>query len=64
MLTEQEKTERNQVLKKDFGLVKCNLNEALLRRLNAITNEAARGQGKAIFEPVDSGKETFIAVYE
>lgn len=57
MLTEQEKIERNQVLNRDFGLVKCNMNDALLRRLNAITNEASRRQGKAMFEPVDDGKE-------
>lgn len=57
MVTEQEKIERNQVLKKEFGLVKCNLNDALLRRLNAITEESSRRQGQAMFEPVDDGKE-------
>lgn len=57
MLTEQEKIERNQVLNRDFGLVKCNMNDALLRRLSAITNEASRGKGQAMFDPVDAGKE-------
>jgi hypothetical protein len=52
-----ERIERNKLLNKDFGLTKCNLNDALLRRLNQITNEASRRQGKAMFEPVDAGKE-------
>jgi len=57
MLIKYQKEERNQVFKKDFGLVRCNLNDALLRRLNAITREAAKSQGKAMFLPIDDGKE-------
>lgn len=59
MLAEQQKIERNQVLNKDFGVIKCNLNAALLRRLKQITEESSRRQGQAMFEPTDDGKEIF-----
>lgn len=59
MLTKQEKIERNQILKKDFGVIKCNLNAALLLRLKQITEEASRRKVQAMFEPTDDGKEIF-----
>lgn len=57
MLTQEERQERDIILSRINYDGKIDVNMALVRRLHAITEQAARNKGEAIFAPVDAGKE-------
>ena len=59
MLTQDQKQERNKILSRINYDGNINVNAALIRRLEQITEKAARNQGRATFEPTDEGSAVF-----
>ena len=59
MLTQDQKQERNLILGRMNYNGNTDVNAALIRRLNQITEQALRKQGRATFEPTDEGIAVF-----